>query len=126
MKAALDFETQLHAVPVQNEKLRVCDSPPDSDSLVVEVELRYRGVLGGIANFVKARRRKRYELAGVSRELFDRLDGKRTVEDLVDWFCEQDRLNFLEGRALVLHYLRDLMKRGLVVVVTDEAGAGGS
>ncbi len=126
MKPTLDFRTQLHSVPVRNEKVRTCDSPPDSGVLIVEVELRYRGLLGGIANFVKARQRKRYELAGISRELFEKLDGKRTVKDLVDWLCKQDRLTFLEGRALVLHYLRDLMKRGLIVVAADEAAAGKS
>ncbi len=126
MKPPLDFEAQLHAVPVRNEKLRICDSSPGSDVLIAEVQLRYRGLLGSIANLVKARRRKRFELAGVSRELFEKLDGKQTVGDLVDWLCEQDRLTFLEGRALVLHYLSDLMKRGLVVVVADEATAGRS
>jgi len=126
MKPTLDFEAQLHAVPVRNEKLRICDSSPGSDVLIAEVQLRYRGLLGSIANLVKARRRKRFELAGVSRELFEKLDGKQIVGDLVDWLCEQDRLTFLEGRALVLHYLSDLMKRGLVVVVADEATAGRS
>jgi len=126
MKPPLDFEAQLHAVPVRNEKLRICDSSPGSDVLIAEVQLRYRGLLGSIANLVKARRRKRFELAGVSRELFEKLDGKQIVGDLVDWLCEQDRLTFLEGRALVLHYLSDLMKRGLVVVVADEATAGRS
>ncbi len=121
MKPTLDFETQLHAVPVRNEKLRICDSPPDSDVLIVEVQLRYKGLLGGIARFVKARQRKRYELAGISRELFEKLDGECTVDELIDWLCKLDRLTFLEGRALVLHYLRSLMQRGLVVVVGDKA-----
>jgi hypothetical protein len=119
MSTSLDFETQLHTIPVRNEKLVVAESDGPSGALIVEVQLRYRGPLGGIANFVKARRRKRYELAGLSRELFEKLDGERTVENLVDWLCEQDRLTFLESRALVLHYLRDLMRRGLIVAAVQ-------
>lgn len=126
MKSTLDFETQLHAVPVRNEKLKVTAPESKPDALVVEVELRYRGLIGSVASLVGARDRKRYELVGLSRELFELLDGKRTVEHLVDWLCEQDCLTFLEGRALIVQYLRDLMRRGLVVVLADDSTGDGA
>ena len=120
MKPSLDFDTQLHAIPVRNEKLEITPSDRNPDALIVGVALRYRGLLGVVARYVRARERKRYELTGISRELFERLDGKRSVEELIDWLCEQDQLTFLEGRALVLQYLRDLMRRGLVVIGCEE------
>ena len=83
MTAALDFETQLHTVPVRNEKLVLSGSPHNPDALVAEVELRYRGLMRNVASFVKSRNRKRYELVGLSRELFERLDGTLTVADLI-------------------------------------------
>jgi len=126
MNPALDFETQLQSVPVRNEKLSVAVSQSDAQALLVEVELRYRGPVAWLARQVGARRRKRYELVGLSRELFEMLDGERTVEQLVDRLCEQDRLTFLESRALVLQYLRDLMQRGLIVIIPHPAPSAGA
>ncbi len=116
MKQTLDFETQLHMIPVRNAKLAVRPSERTPAAIVVEVQLRYPGVLGLFARWSNARQRKRYELAGLSREMFEMVDGSVTVAQLIDWLCIQDRLTFLEGRALVVHYLRDLMKRGLIVI----------
>lgn len=124
MKKQLGFEAQLHSVPVRNEKLKVRPAEDDPDVLIVEVELVYRGLLAFLRPLVDARRRKCYELAGLSRELFESLDGDRTVEDLVDTLRTQDLLTFLEARGLVMHYLKDLMQRGLVVLVTDGAPSG--
>jgi len=118
-KPAIDFEHQLHTVPIRNTQAVVTDSERKPEAILVQVKLTYKGVLGPIAKWVNARRAKRYELAGLSREMFERVDGRTSVEQLVDWLCEQERLTFLEGRALVVHYLRDLMRRGLVVVVSE-------
>ncbi len=106
----------MHTVPIRNEKLVVIPSERSREAVVVEVELRYSGPIGLLARWVRARRRKRYELAGLSREMFEMVDGERSVEALIGWLCERDNLTFLEGRALVLQYLRDLMRRGLIVV----------
>jgi len=119
MKPAINFETQLHTVPVRNEKLVLSGSPRNPDALVVEVELRYRGLVRHVASFVRSRSRKRYELVGLSRELFERLDGTLSVGDLIDELAQRDKLTFLEARALVTQYLKDLMQRGLVVLVPD-------
>ena len=121
MSDPLDFETQLHTIPVRNEKLQITVSDRNPEVLVVEVELRYRGLMAGLASFVKARNRKRYELVGLSREFFEALDGKITVEDLIDQLCASDKLTFFESRALVTQYLKDLMQRGLVVIVPSDA-----
>lgn len=115
-KPTLDFSTQLHTIPIKNQSLRVIDSDPDADALVVEVEVQKRGLLAMVARFANTPPKKQYELAGLSRELFDQLDGTRTMENLIDWFAARESLTFMESRALILHYLGDLMKRGLVVV----------
>jgi len=120
MNGRLEFEAQLHSVPVRNEKLDVRPAESDPNALIVEVELVYRGLFGLLRPLVGARRRKRYELAGLSRELFESLDGKRTVEDLIETLRIQDLLTFLEARALVMHYLKDLMQRGLIVLAAEE------
>ena len=117
MRPHLDFETQLHCVPVRNEGVTTVAPDGDPAVLIVEVRLRYRGVSGLAARLFKTRRVRRYELAGLSRELYGKLDGKRTLEDLIVELSTEDKLTFLEARALLVHYLKDLMQRGMVVIV---------
>lgn len=123
MKPSIDFEHQLHTVPVRNAHVGITESEKSSDTILVEVQLRYKGILKPVAEWVNARKKKRYELSGISREIFEHINGKKNVEDLIDWLCEQEKLTFLEGRALVVHYLRDLMQRGLIVVLAEDAAA---
>lgn len=119
MKAAIDFESQLHTIPVRNEHVKLSPGSHDPELLIVEVELRYRGLMKVLVPLVQARKQKRYELAGLARELYEKLDGKRTVEALIDEMCAEEQLSFLEARALVAQYLRNLMQRGLIVIVPD-------
>lgn len=123
MTTEIDFETQLQTVPVRNARLKLSRDEKHADALIVEVELRYRGMSGLIAPLVKARNSKRYELVGLSRELFERLDGKLRVEDLIDSLSQADKLTFFEARALVTLYLKDLMQRGLIVILPDAVTA---
>jgi len=117
MKPQLDFETQLHCVPVRNEGVTAIVPESDPEVLIVEVRLRYGGLLGVAARLFKSRRMRRYELAGLARELYGKVDGRRTLEDLVVELSADEKLAFLEARALLVHYLKDLMQRGLVVIV---------
>lgn len=123
MNRSLDYEQQLHTIPVRNTHAVVMASERSPEAILVEVQLRYTGLLRLVAKWVHVRQRKRYELSGLSREMFERVDGKQTVEQLIDWLCEQEHLSFLEGRALVVLYLRDLMRRGLIVMLADDAAA---
>jgi hypothetical protein len=123
MPKPLDFETQLHCVPVRNAGVRASVSDRDPGALIVEVRLRYGGLLGVAARLVRARRARRYELAGIARELYEALDGKRTLEDFIDELSARDKLTFFEARALLVQYLKDLMQRGLVVIA-GEKGSG--
>ena len=116
MSTHLDFETQLHCVPVRNQGVTTVTPENNPGVLVVEVRLRYTGLLALAARLFKTRRVRRYELAGLSRELYEKLDGKRTLEDLVNELAIEDKLTFFEARALMVQYLKDLMQRGLAVV----------
>ncbi len=118
MKAKLDFESQLHCLPIRNEKVRSLNADENPEILVVEIELRYKGLLALGASLFGSRKIRRYELAGLSRELYEKLDGKLTVEDLVLELSEKENLAFLEARGLVVQYLKNLMQSGLVVIIT--------
>jgi hypothetical protein len=125
MKQTLDFQTQLHCVPVRNTSVTVSSSGRAPEGLIVEVRLKYRGLLALAPAIFKSRRVRRYHLTGVSRELYDKLDGHRTLEDLIVELSTEEKLTFLEARALLVRYLEDLMQRGLVVIASESRAEKG-
>ena len=116
----LDFEGQLHTVPVRNEHVRIMRSEEKPDVIVAEIKLRYYGLLKILKQLTNARPYRRFELAGLTRELYEKLDGTRTVEDLVDDLAASEKLTFFESRAFVVQYLKNLMERGLIVIVPED------
>lgn len=119
MKQFIDFDTQLKTVPVRNHHVEIVRSDKDPDVLIVQVALRYKGFLKLAKRVLKLRNSKRFELAGLSRVLYEKLDGKINVESLVLWLQKEEKLTFFEARAFIVQYLSDLMRRGLVVVIPD-------
>ena len=109
------FQTQLGSTPTRNAAVEVLASSGE-DRLVVAVDLKYAGASRPIAKLLKTKKQKQYELEGFGLELYNRLDGKRTVEALVDELMVRYKLTFFESRAMVLTYLRTLTERGLIVM----------
>jgi hypothetical protein len=109
-------EEQLRAVPLRNEKARLVEAANGS-SAEVTVPLVYSAAMETLATLLRLRREKTYLLDGVGWAVYGRIDGKRTVQDLVAWFMDSYRLSFNEARVLMMRYLQMLMERGLVVVV---------
>jgi hypothetical protein len=119
-KVKLDFETQLHCIPLRNNKVKRIVSETHPHLLILEVQLNYTGLIALAASFINSRKYKQYALNGLSQELYERIDGKITVEKLVLDLAENEKLGFMEARALMVEYLKSLMERGLVVVVTPD------
>lgn len=113
------FETQLHAAPIRNRSVTVLPSSTP-DRLVVVVDLKYTGFTALLARPLRARKRKKYQLDGLGLELYNQLDGQRTVENLIDDLIPRYKLTFFEARALTLTYLRTLTDRGLIVMAIRE------
>lgn len=59
---------------------------------------------------------KKYELAGLSGEIFALIDDRSTVGELVDRVAESNQLTFHESRVSVTGYLQELVRRGIVVI----------
>ncbi len=116
-RPSIDFPSQLQAIPIRNEKARIVEQNDERNDLVVEVQLRFKGMNKFWADWCKVRRTKQCRLEGVSREIFDRIDGKTSVEQLIDHLADAHNLQFLEARALIVQYLSSLMSKGLIVVV---------
>ena len=109
------FETQLEAAPIRNTSVTVLPSSTPN-RLVVAVDLKYTGFAARLARPLKARKQKKYQLDGLGLELYNQLDGRRTVANLIDELIVRYQLTFFEARALVLTYLRTLTDRGLIVM----------
>ena len=119
-KPDISFEGQLQSVPIRNRRARIEKSPENPTALAIEVELKYTGLVGLLSRALKPRRTRTYELSGLSRDIFDRIDGKTTIDKLIDHLMAAYKLSFFEARALVLQYTRDLMQRGLIAITGQE------
>ena len=117
----MDFNSQLKSVPIRNAKVRTVSAK--ADSAVFEVDLKYNRLLYPFAMLLGMRKSRKYELYGLSLELYRTLDGTRSTENLIDELAERFKLTFFESRALVISYLSMLMRRGLIVIVGRNSSA---
>lgn len=60
---------------------------------------------------------RRVELEPVGSGVLGMCDGRRTVEAIIEEFAADHKLSFREGQLAVTQFLRQLMQRGLVVIV---------
>ena len=108
-------DEQLMAVPIKNA--RVARTPGEEPGTVIlEVELTY-GKWKWLSRWLKARRRKSIAIDGLALEVYDRIDGVRTLGHLVAWFMEDHALTFFEARGLTINYLHLLTERGLIAIL---------
>jgi len=66
---------------------------------------------------------RRVELERVGAGVLRMCDGKRTIEAIVEQFAASHKLSFREAQLPVTQFLRQLMQRGLVVIVGKDEEA---
>jgi hypothetical protein len=69
---------------------------------------------------------RRVELEPVGSGVLRMCDGRRTVEAIVEEFAAGHKLSFREAQLAVTQFLRQLMQRGLVVIVSEDQDSHGS
>jgi hypothetical protein len=68
---------------------------------------------------------RRVDLEPVGSGVLRMCDGRRTVEAIIEEFAVGHKLSFREAQLAVTQFLRQLMQRGLVVIVgQDQDGDG--
>ncbi len=123
-KPRLTFAGQLGAIPLPNRRLHIDEHHDGQARVIVETELRYRGLARLAQRMLRLRTSRRYELTGIGLEVFRDIDGHKTFEQLIDQFAARHQLTFFEARALLLQYIGMLAARGIVVVgVRQETSA---
>ena len=106
---------QLGSKPVANEAVR---SEQGEDGRVrVTVPLKHRGWSSALSHILPLSAERNVELDVLGTQTLSQCDGEHTVEDLIDWFEQRWQLSFFEARGLILHFLEQLMKRGLIAVI---------
>ena len=112
-KPKAGFRQHLESVPRRCPPLR---QERRDGVLRLELEVSYGGILGLFQGIMQVKRQKPYDLDGLALEVYDAIDGQRTIENLIDAFAERHHLTFFEGRALITRFLQILEKRDLIDV----------
>lgn len=124
--ARVTVSEMLDAVPVRNERVR--REAKGDEATVVFVPVRRRWYMGPPLSWLMSFSRERgVQLDKLGMEVWESCDGKRTTEEVIEEFAGRHHLTFHEARLSVMSFLRDLTRRGLVVMVRPmhEGGAGG-
>ena len=105
----------LEAVPVPNT-LTVVESA-DERELVLSVPLQRRWYMGPPVSWVLPFSKcRRIALDRYGMEVWRECDGMRTAERIVERFANRHRLGFHEARMSVLTFMRELTRRGFLVM----------
>ncbi len=110
------FREALKAIPVKNTQARVIERDEVTGELYIKVVLVYKGsIMNFFRRLLKANTQKTYVLDAIGAQVYDMVDNKSTFEQLIDKFCEKEKLTFLEARALLGQYFQTLTRRGIIV-----------
>lgn len=69
-----------------------------------------------------AKCRRTYVLDSLGRELYELLDDRKTVGEIVKGFAGKHKVSVAEAEYSVTTYLKTLMSKGLVMMAVDEKG----
>jgi len=105
----------LGAVPHQNTAMTTETTPGGA---IVSVPVRRPGwLIPPISWLLRWSRYRKVELDRAGTETLDLVDGRRTVEEIVETFGRNHKLSFRESQVAVTQFLRQLVQRGIIVVV---------
>lgn len=112
----LEIDTLLSAVPVRNESIRF--EKHGDDQLLVYVPIKKRWYMGPPLSWIMPLSRDRViALDKIGREIWELCDGQHRIEQIVEKFAEHHHLRFHQARLSIMEFLRQLTRRGLIVVV---------
>jgi hypothetical protein len=105
----------LAAIPVKNALAR--ETPVAGEGgglrLTAPVERTWRRMLG-------AKAERTFELDALGTFVWQGLNNRRTVEDAIRRFADEQRVNLREAEVAVLAFLQTLTRRGLVALVAEK------
>ena len=108
------LQFQLDTRPVLNRA--VTTKRTDDGGMRLSIELNRGALAKLLGSVLPLSSRKNVELDPLGAEILSRCDGECTVGDLIEQLEERWKLSFFEARGLVLQFLRDLMRRNIIVL----------
>ena len=106
----------LKAVPYANDAIKL-EVRPDGSALASVPMQKPKWVDGPMGWFLPYSTHRRVELDEIGVVVLKLCDGKRKVEEIVEEFAKRHMLSWREAQICVLAFLRQIVERGLVVIV---------
>lgn len=112
----LTREAALRCIPVRNADVQEERLPSGDLLLTHPVTLRpwMAAVVRRLGREEQSVRLKKLQLDGLGTDVWDLLDGRRTVERVIQEFTEKYQLHAKEAEVAVTRFLRELGRRGLI------------
>jgi len=108
----------LAAVPQKNSAIKV---ELAGDGLLVSVPIpRPRWLVPPISWILPFSDHRRVELDEPGKIVLELCDGQRTVEEVIESFAQKHKLSFRESQLAVTKFFRELVQRGIMVIVGNE------
>ncbi len=102
--------------PIKNAEVRA--SRLDSGTVLLTYPIRIRPWIASLERLLKGsaglNRSGKLQLDTLGTVVWDLMDGKRSVRDIVDHFALQQHLQPREAEIAVTRFLRELGRRGLI------------
>jgi hypothetical protein len=115
----IEVHAILRAVPVRNKALRT--ETRGKGNLMVYVPLRKRWFMRlPFSWLLRFSNERAVALDALGAEVWEACDGQATAEQIVEKFAANHRLSFHEARLSVMEFLRQLTRRGMIVMVGKE------
>jgi hypothetical protein len=106
----------LYCVPVRNPL--VLENRMDSGVILLSypetLKPWFAGILRKIKKEAELRRMRKLQLDILGTEVWDLVDGKSTVMEIIDLFAKLHQLYHKEAEISVIQFLRELGRRGIV------------
>ena len=90
----------------------------ESGEVVIEYPLIMRPLIAAVARRLgglqNRKQTKKLQLDAMGTSVWDLVDGKRSVRQLIQIFAETHQLQFREAEVAVTQFIRELGRRGLI------------
>lgn len=104
----------LSAVPHQNAAMKV--ETLRRGAMVSVPMRRPRWLVPPVSWVLPWSDHRRVQLDEPGAEVLNLCDGRRAVEEIIETFAQKHKLSFREGQMAVTQFLRELLRRGIVVL----------
>jgi len=109
-------EAALACTPVKNRQ--ILESRLDSGEVLIRYQTQWRPWVAALARRLghagSARNERKLQLDDLGSSVWDLIDGRRTVRQIIRSFSEAHQLQAREAEVAVTQFLRELGKRGLL------------